>query len=314
MAGLQGSAGGGSVDYVQDTAPADPSDSETWVDTNDPARPMHVYSVDRGEWIATYESVPLFVTQEAVSFAESGVSLSQTGTMVSGGSLQLLDGVFASASVSYGDVNSVNNWSGVEFDLATDADDLRAKNNGTNGNDTGIRLLDATGTVIESAMVADGGSYTFIGPFSAGTYIIELDTENGYEHIAPTIDDNSEIDITSGTTAGSTDGNAAYNITQIDAIREDTSGEVTVSYDGITDLAAWDRVTAQKEPGGGAVTYDIEVDDGTGWSVLASSVTMPFSIASVSAESDVRIVVSLSRPTTGDTTPQVPYVARRGER
>jgi hypothetical protein len=304
----------GGIDYVQGTEPASPSDSETWIDTSDPARPLYVYSADRGEWVPTFESVPLFVTQEAIGFSESDVSLGHNNTMVSSGALQLLDGVFKSASINYNNVQSVDNWSGFQFDLATGCDDLRVTNRGASTSPAPIRLIDSGGTVLEQGGAPDGGAYTFSGPFPAGTYIVELDTTGNYEHTGPTVNDNPEINITSGTKGGATDANGPYNFTLIESIRRETAGDIKISFSTPADLAAWDRLSWQYDRGDGGLTFDVEVNDGTGWSVHRNDVLPPVSISEVDRTQDVRLVAKFSRQSGGDASPAVSYVARRGER
>jgi hypothetical protein len=314
-----GGGGGGSFDYVQDTEPADPSDSESWVDTSDPARTVYVYSADRGEFVPTYEAVPLFVTQEAVTFQETEVQATYSGThpeesIVLGGPIDTVpraadqaDTYGSPFGVCFNPNQSLYAIEGVLSSMTANRDSREVQ----------LRLFSDNSII--TTTTPSNGEFRIEEPLSAGTeYAISLPAPTssdyiGYNYDLTTPITGESLDITGDYNDGAKNAGRVYGVSELTGVGETTTGTASVSFD-MPDIAAWDRISWGYDKQAGSVSFDVETDDGTGWSTYATDVLPPVSLGSVPPDTDVRLVASLSRPSTGDASPRVTYVARRGER
>jgi hypothetical protein len=300
-------------DYIQLSKPSSPSDGETWVDTSDSARPMFIYSTDRGEWVPTFENVPLFVTQEAVSFAESDVNLTTSDAEVVNGSARLLEEYSQTANINTGNqVSSTdsNYEYGVKVDIKKPVFEITILTDGLSYVDN-FYIFDSSGNELVSSAVSDPTTVSV--SLDPGIYYLEC-SGNSSQTNGGSLDSGEIFDVVSGSINQSEDSDI-WNFTDITMKSAgSTSGSATAGFDDVEDLETWDRVSWQTDDGDGSVTATVETDDGTGWSEFAADVAAPYSIAPVPAEDDVRVRFDLSRPTADDTSPLVSYVARRGER
>lgn len=317
MARSIGSAG---VEFIQSETPTNPSDGDRWIDTSDPARPMRIYSKDRGAFVPTYESVPLFVTEEVITFGESSITISAPTEIeadTGSGVLRLAD----NEVTPWGPPGSTNTYTdGICFEFEPTIDftglsgDISSEITGLNE----VFVQDTNGNKIAGDTdVSPGGTFNITGAtFSAGTrYEVHVhlsdfsnDTQTYYGSSAP-------HDLEIWTVYNYNEGSYVRNVGNVTPNSAPTSASATLSWDSIPgDLSAWDRVTWQEVLDNGDLTVDVEVNDGSGWTTLEADATPPYSIASVDPSTDVRLNFSFSRSAGTDPSPKVPYVARRGER
>lgn len=305
--------------YAQTTQPTDERDGVMWIDTSVETRPLHVYSETSSQWEKVSAEVPILVTQEAVSFGESGTVLNQDGTHLTNGALEIPDTAPRSEG-SLGDINNDSAETGLIVTPKASVDSLTATPSSNNAGITRHRLIrDSDGTVLET-INAGVESVTFSTSLSAGaTYRVIADAEGAtYDHARQQVDNApfSYPAITVEEGYYNNGGASLYWYTYESVEMPDIlSGTATVGFGSIpTDLSAWDIQTWQQYENQGSVTADVEVDDGSGWSTHATDVLPPVDISGVDSSHDVRASLTLSRSAESDTSPQIPYVARRGER
>lgn len=314
--------------YRQDNEPDDKRKGLIWADTSGSGVTTKVY--DGSGWASIVPNFPIFVTDETLSFNETGTDLSTTDVGIFSGALELAP---FNTPVSRPEDNDTltgdrsDDW-GIAFSPTVDAVSVEVAVSGNSSGVGNVKLTDPSGTVIseksglnasagdkirfsdlsltagsEYAIWADGSASSYTAGYSNTTYSVPI-SGDGVDYIG---------DWNDGTLSKTDDGWVFNDV----SVRPDnvTSGNATVAWSDIpTDLAAWDRVSWQSDDGGGSVTATVETNDGTGWSSFASDVASPYSIASVPTDHDVRVRFDLSRPTADDTSPLISYVARRGER
>lgn len=288
-----------------------------WVDTSGNTPETKIRD-ENGNWTSVVPNFPIFVTQEAVSFTESDVSLS-TGSFaeLSNGSVSMSDlpEQTRNMSTDYDFPSAAGYHFTPEVDLEIDT----AVVNTSSGSGTydKVAVREAGGADIESfTNVSAGTSLNFTAVLSAGVE---------YQLYAENPDSFGETDslFDFGFMQRQRGWNNEYDDTYQDMswvfdtlrfVQADPSALVTVGFSDVEDLTAWDRVSWQSNNGDGSITATIQTDDGTGWSDFATNVAPPYSIKNVPVSDDVRVQFDLSRPSVSDTSPLISYVARRGER
>lgn len=260
---------------------------------------------------------PILVTQEAVSFGESGVNLTRDGVNLDSGTLRLSE----TANEWYDPENnsSFSNVTmsgaeefGWEITPNVDISRLRVRLHST-FDGTSMRLEDSNGNILET-VDASGGYEVFTTSLTAGNaYEIIGTSERRYDDDGtglPLSKTDAVVDVTGSASVNSNPG----TFQEIEATQE-LVGSATVGFGSIpADLAAWDIATWQYERLDGSLSFDVEVDDGSGWSVFKADVLPPVDISAVDTASDVRVVARFSKPNEVGSEPVVRYVARRGER
>lgn len=315
--------------YAQDTQPADTRDGVLWVDTTTQERQLSVYSEATGQWEPVKTDVPVMVTQEAVSFGESNVTVSHDGTQISGGAVELL-----TDSSTYPDESA--NDTGTDYSyfvgVIINPNEPVHKVECTTFESMDTRVDEARlrrhddGTLLDTAALSGGGQETFtltadlepgtdyrvhVGN-SSGSHDYRRDTGPSYPYTS------AYGDVTHGSVsynAPNISTNNKWNIASVTFHHKSLSGTSTVQFDSIpADLSAWDIATWQEAANDGAITTDIETNDGSGWTVYQTDAIPPYDISDLTADTDVRVTATLSRNAMADASPQLPYVARRGER
>jgi hypothetical protein len=309
--------------YRQDTEPDDKREGLLWVDTSGTGVTTKVY--DGSAWASIVPNFPIFVTQEAVSFTESDVSTTPEATALGGGSYRFVEG--GTVSRPQTDTESFDgqyNFRGIAFELYAPVSSIEVTLSSDTSGITRIQLVDKDLNVISEETglnLTPGDTYTFNDSVPAGIYKVRGDGGgNGYDfgrydgsvessYFSPAVDLRGNVAEGGDEINGSLKCFSSVSVNSVP-----TSGGLTIGFDSVEDLAAWDRVSWQADDGDGSVTATVETNDGTGWSSFASDVAAPYSIASVPTDHDVRVRFDLSRPSASDTSPLISYVARRGER
>lgn len=306
----------------QDTKPDIQEDGVIWVDTSQESRPIAVYSTDTGQWEPVKTDVPVLVTQEAVSYAETEVTVKNNDAQITGGTLQLADSTTTGTEVSRDPDNSTASTgkrNGLVVNPNEDLDGLRLTVSGSTSGVTTGYIEDTGGNVLAQAEISDGYA-DVLTPLTAGTdYYVTMDAGGStytsawdgspsFPYTGP------EVDIVDGVDGGSTI-DRAYNVLSVQPVTQPTEGYALVEWDSIPDdLTAWDIATWQRDRNGGTVRTDIHTNDGSGWSVLVKDVVAPYDISSIDPGTDVRLAHRMWRDTGGDPSPVFSYSARRGER
>jgi hypothetical protein len=317
------------IEYVQDTEPNSSTDGEIWVDTSNPQRPLHVYSTDRGEWVPTVENVPLFVTQEAVSFGESEVDITHGSvngivvTEVSGGSVTFRDSTKTTdLGVDDDTVGHIDSTQGIAFVPERELSGVRLRVSQNTTNITEFDLRDSGNSILESVSGNwDSGDWvSFNRSFSQGTeYRVTAQNSDDLGRSTGSFPygggSGSLLSVPHSIAFGGSTTADRYMFQDIEGTYSPLSSNTGVGFSPTpSDLAAWDRLSWQYDKGDGDLTFDVEVNDGTGWSVHRNDVLPPVSISEVAPTQDVRLVAKFSRQSGSDASPAVSYVARRGER
>jgi hypothetical protein len=299
--------------YRQDTAPADERLGIIWSDTSGEGVTTRIWDGDT--WASIVPNFPVFVTQEAVSFAETEVSV--IGGQIESGSVKPGLGTHSQ------DLNSTstddNGVGGMRFTAEASISEIDAT---VDTGNSGISTYDKVAITEDWSVGPDLQSFSNVNDGETVTFDVVL--EPGTQYLiygkSPTTDlgyydgGSMSTSLTSGEV-----GYRPYWGESSDSLfvfsdltfRADTAA---VEFNPVPeDLAAWDRASWQADDGDGSVTATVETNDGTGWTVFAADVAAPYSIASVPVDNDVRVRFDFSTPETG-TDPLVSYVARRGER
>lgn len=317
--------------YRQDTKPSDSRPGIIWVDTSGSGSPETKVCGDDGTF-SPVANVPLFVTQEAVTFGESEVDLTHTKTKTASGQVEMQqreDGTKAkgstdvdpgvSAPYEYGPVVEPNTeLFGLVLDISA--------NTGTQDFTFKLYEWNGDGTVLASTSVASvsggdtvrlngsdwklqAGTQYFVAADPADTVAIGEDDSGNWPYSS------SDIDIVEAADSYNSTYPQLRHILGVRGILPVLDAETAVGFSPIPDdLAAWDRLAWQYDEGGGSFTFDVETNDGSGWTTHHSDVLPPVGISGVAPDTDVRLVANFSRTDGDQTSPVLPYVARRGER
>lgn len=309
------------VVYAQDSKPVDERDGVLWVDTSTETRQLSVYSEQTAQWEPVKTDPPVFVTEEAVSFQESGVSV---------GGLCEIDthnGTIRLPLASTGPITS-RNADNDSFSSSNDTG-VRIKTNraldgvygSQSANTTGLTRAylwriedDGSRTRIANTPV-NSGSFRFDVPLEAGRkYDITADAEGASftkgrisGHSAPHAGD--ALDIVAGSGG---DGASIWCVNDIGSRQGNGPETAKIHFQGPEeDLATYDIESWQSDPVDGTLSFDIDVFDGNTWSTYASNVTSPYDISGIDPSHYVRLKAKMD--TTGRS-PRLSYVAKRGER
>lgn len=310
--------------YAQDTQPADTRDGVVWVDTSDPNNPMFTYSVDEGGWVPATPEIGFFVTQEAISFTETGVVTTHDKTGISNGEVTMddtKDGTFVTENVT--DVTGSDSWSkGLIIQPNVDLDGIRCVANSANSGASRVDLHNHDTGDLVGRKTADspygGGTHKFVEPLTAGVNYRLTYAGGGSswtytkgDIIGWTPDTSADIDVIEG--HDSTGDPWVWD--KITALHAVTSAQCTLGFDTIPDeLSAWDMAQWQFDVLDGSLTFDVETNDGSGWVTYSSNVRPPYDISDVGPTLDVRLVANYSKPGVNAASPVITYNARRGER
>ena len=311
--------------YAQDTKPSDRRDGILWVDTSDPSRPVAVFSEDSGQFEPVKTDVPLFVTQEAVSFTEADVTTAGDSISLQSGTWQLSRNWYSCGTMSSSAYSSDGDEVGLQFTPKRDFSGGVQVELGSYRLSEGsytARLYegDTTGTVLWSnqATYGPGDQITMPEPLTGGTsYTVTIESHHsgdfGRDSVSLPVETN-DYTIDRHWDKDTWRTSQQRGIKRLTPLAG-TQGSVRVMFDSIPDdLTTWDIATWQQYQNDGTVTVDVETDDGTGWTTLNADVLPPVDISDVPVDHDVRVNISVSRPSEADASPQIPYVARRGER
>lgn len=258
---------------------------------------------------------PILVTQEAVSFGESNVSVAGNVSVV-GGSVVLPEST-DTMSRTNDDSNETDAWGGFRFEPTSPVTEVYMETSNNSGNASSFRI-DRVSDGVTVASGGSGSSHRFTGlSLEAGVrynFLADISSPGVFYDGSFPIS-TAHGDFVTGGRGTNASGGDYFGLDNFEVVGTSNSEAATVSFGSKpADLDAWDIITWQYDKGGGSVSFDVEVNDGSGWSTFAADVLPPVDIASVAETSDVRVVASLSRASAADTSPAVPYVARRGER
>lgn len=310
------------VVYAQDAPPADERDGVIWVDTTTEKRQLHVYSEQTAQFEPVKTDVPVFVTEEAVTFQESGPGQGFNSTEVDShnGTIRLVlasTGPITSRNAD-NDSFSSSNDTGVRIEANRALDGVYGS---VSANTTGVtraylfRIEDGGGRTRIADTAINTGSFAFDVPLEAGRrYDITADAEGASftkglisGHSAPHAGD--ALDIIAGS------GDDVNNIWCVNDIgsRQGSGPGVHQIHLGQPeeDLVAWDLKTWQSDPVDGTLSFRIDVDDGSGWTTHATNVTSPYDISGIDPSWNIRLHTDMD---TTARSPRLKYVARRGER
>lgn len=307
------------VIYPQPTQPTDERDGVLWVDTSTESRQLSVYSEATSQWEPVKTDVPFLVTQEAVSYTETGVSVAHNGTEVRNGTVVLQSsgtGNIVSRNAD-DDTFGTSGKVGLKINPNTGLGGVTVSKSSMVSGITHAYLMTGDASAVLDTATFDGGSTAALkAPMEAGTqYIVAADADGSSYTTAWDKSFNSpwagtDLDITGGYSpplAGE-----PGNLNDLEGHTFDGPGDATVSWDSLPeDLAAWDIATWQVDLGDGSMTTAVEYNDGSGWSTLQADAVAPYDVSGLDPETDVRLVHDLD--TTG-MSPRVSYDARRGER
>lgn len=308
--------------YAQDTEPPDERNGNIWVNTSTDNNQVLVYSTNTGNWEPVSEGTPIFVTQEALTFQETDLDLSNTKTGVDNGSVTL---VKESPTTRPSDNNSTE---------GTDDDDGIVINpNRELYGITGELTPGTTEVVVElrntsnnSVIASSNGNrnfsieppnplqpdteYTLAALIGGTDSLGEKDTNVSYPYTG------GALDIVAGWD-GFVDDKSSSTISAINnvgPIYPPDNGSATIGFSPIPkDLVVWDRFSWQYDEKEGSLSVDIETNDGTGWNTYSTNVIPPVSISEVPTNNNVRIVVTYNK-TKDENPPVISYAVRRGER
>jgi hypothetical protein len=275
-------------------------------------------------------SAPVRVTEEASTFTESDITLSNTNTVVSNGSVVFgqqntvnaeINDFFGASSNGFGiQINPNTNISGFEIEVG-------AKTSGASiaflvdtslGPETIIEQTTgsfSTGDVIAFSSTLDSGTNYNIGLYNDGDdWDVGVNNDSDATPVSGT-----DIDITNGVKAAhpddgfsvstTTDAFAIESVITTTTTTSATSGDALVSFDsGVpSDIISYDLATFQRTLNNGSITIDVEDSNGN---VLFSDISQNFDISGVNSSKDVQLRANLSRSSTADN-PTVDFLARR---
>lgn len=256
----------------------------------------------------------------AQSFAESGLTITQTNTWVVSGSV-ILPTVNESTATRGADdstVADVFDKRGVRFTPSADTDSIEVTlSANVGGGSQGDTYLEETdGTVIDSVGGNNPGStYTLNGALTAGTtYQIRVGNNagsvtHGYDSTPSFPYTSTNVDIDSGVDQNSSSTSSrAYNVASVTIPQnKPTSGNVILEWDSPVDIYEWDVATFTSTPDG--ETVDVFVarsdDGGSTWNRAngGAPISRNYSLAddsAISASDEIRIEAEISRANTSN--------------
>jgi hypothetical protein len=273
-------------------------------------------------------SDPVRVTEEAVTFNESDISVDLTRTNISGGSISLGSkisrptdtGADAGDSGGYGirinpnrDLSSITvtlstNTGPVVDVFVTDANENILDEKFGPLNTAGQRPFNAGDQVTLTASLNSGQDF-HVGVFDNGnTYSAGRTSNASFPFESPALDiDTSVQDAHPSDGAGVSTISRFYAFSSVSV--QSNSGDALIGFDsGVpADIDSYDLATFQRTLDNEAVTVDVEDSNGN---VLFSDISQNFDISSVDTSKNVKLRANLSR-TDSSNNPTVDYLARR---
>jgi len=318
----------GTANYVQDFEPPAPNEGEVWFDTSSGVFYVYADAGDGIRWNAV--APPVQVTEDASTFDESDVILTETDTKSSSGTIELLDDRAGTKVDEYANVdgtvlagpekvgiivNPNTDLAGVNATLGPNTDPANDDYPAT----TAYLERRSDGTILDTHDISGytgGTTFRLSGNLAAGTrYNVFIDAEgDSYraswdsDGVLPST--SADIDVPE---AVNRDGNLTSEMFAIGAVEAILPGKATgdtlTGWESGTpvDIRSWDLVTYQAVEDGETVRVDVE--DGNG-NVLFEDIPQNFDVSTVDAATDVHLRTHLSRQDTANN-PRVEYLARR---
>lgn len=295
--------------------PPNTGPGETWVNPD-----TGVFSVSYdGEW---HPIPPVTQLDEAVTFAESDVTVSHTNTTVTNNSIALQEKSDTQPHGSDTSDTFVRDLeTGIEFVPNETIAEIEATLLSYCRGYSRFRVIRASdGTVVaENTNVGPSDRDTsetisVTGEFTAGTnYYLVIDNDGSQYFVesadsSPNFPYESDLfDVVAGRDPEFS-SNYYWNFKSITAftVRE-TAGEAIVEWPPASDIMAWDIATFQKSLDGETATVDVL--DGSN-SVLFSDIGRNFDISTLPTSTNVKLRVALSRNNV-ENNPTLDYAARR---
>jgi len=274
---------------------------------------------------------PVRVTEEASTFTESDVTVNNSKTKISGGSVKLSDVSAGGAGSSVSRANddgsdTESSKNGLEVQVNTDLFSITVTKSTNTQNGITAFLLEQTsgveGNVIAQETFSNGtATLQPNGGLTSGeSYLVAVGNEGASYTLGDTTGQSypvtsTDIDITGGAFAinfgGFITGTDAFGIKTIDTTlaTPTASGDTLISFDSgaPTDIDSYDLATFQRTLDNETVTIDVEDSNGN---VLKSDISKNTDISDIATSTDVQLRANFSRNDTSNN-PTVDYLARR---
>lgn len=266
---------------------------------------------------------PVRVTEEASTFSESGVTVTNNKTTLDNGSVKLPDVILGTTAdrTNDDDSTSATRRRGIQINPNTNIDGIQLTlSQNTSGATTAYLVNDSTGTDLQTVDISGksaGDTVEFIETLSSGTEFRAVADDNGNTYTAGFFDtgtlttfSSTDIDITAGMDGGS-EVTFYANFTDVTAITatDPSSGDALVSFDSgsPSDIGSYDLATFQRTVDSETATIDVEDSNGN---VLKSDISKDEDISDIAVSKDVQFRANLSRNDTANN-PTIDYLARR---
>jgi len=271
-------------------------------------------------------SEPVRVTEEASTFTESNVTVTNNATTVKSGSIQL--GFDAGTTATRGADNksqSETDGRGLEISPNTNIDGVRVTVSGSTGTFQDAFIVDSTETFLseKTGGFSAGDVVDFETPLDSGEtyYVGAFDNGNSYqvgvESLPSFPQTSADIDITNGAFGihpndglgiSPTSGDA-FVFRDVTALTTSNNGNALVELGNgaPTDIESYDLATFQRTLDSETATVDVEDSNGT---VLKSDISKDTDISDIPTSTDVQLRANLSRNNTSNN-PTIDYLARR---
>jgi len=267
----------------------------------------------------------IHVTQEAVDFNESGLSIDRDQTAVSDGKIELGKVVDSKTLSNNWSTGSISYDAGVTLQPNETLTEIRyeLKENATSS--ANRVYIERVGSNLEIGSDSVDGSTGVVSLSQTMTteyeYRIMIETSTsgfGQDVEQATVSyplDTTAFSITTGLTGDadddsfSDDNSSAYAFERLTATtdRSADAGEATVAFDPAADIISWDLATYQADDDSETVNVDIVAADGA---TLKSNISSQTDISNLSVDTEPQIKITLSRSDSANN-PHVDYAARR---
>jgi len=268
-------------------------------------------------------SDPVRVTEEASTFTESGVTVTNNKTEASNNSLQLADVVLGTTAdrTDDNDSTSATRRRGIQINPNTNIEGIQLTlSQNTSGATTAYLVNDSNGIDLQQISISGkspGDTVEFRETLSSGTAYRAVADDGGNNYTAGFFDTgslttffSSDIDITAGMDGGNEVAIYA-NFTDVTPITATdlSSGDAVVEFNSAVpeDITSYDLATFQRTLDGENVTIDVEDSNGN---ILASDIDRDTDISNISTSKEVRFRVNISSSNTSNN-PTCDYLARR---
>ena len=301
----------GGISYVQTSEPAY-DEGKTWLN---PDTGVYYAAYDAGNGGDWHPIPPVYVTEETITFDESGISLSLSGAaQLNNGSIEI--GGTQSTFYSYYDYDSSfdmsDAWLGLGFTPKEEITGLRVDTWQLERSygDWRVQNLE-TGTTIAQqggSGLSNGDELTWSEPLDIGVdHAIQVNSGDGNDDFWTDFT-GFPVEETEFTIFDNMGHDRWYWFQDISVIQPRYSGSATVSWDNHPDqIEAWDMATYQRTLDNETVTVDI-LDQND--NVLFSNITPNYDISTADTADNVKFQVELSRDTSTNN-PTFDYAARR---